>query len=436
MQVSVESMNGLMRKLTVTVPAEKIESEIQKRLQSLTHKAKIQGFRPGKVPLSVVKRTYGSQVQQEVEGEILQSSFYEAVTQEKLNPANAPHIEPKTRAAGEAFEFSATFEVYPEIKLASFEGAEIDKPVVEITEKDIDTVIERLRNQKLEWKSADRASKSGDKLTIDFKGFIDGEAFEGGEGKAVPVELGSNRMIKGFEEQLEGLNPGDATTLDVDFPEDYQNKELAGKPAKFEASVITVEEPVVPEIDEAFIKSVGIEDGTLEGLRKDVQQSMQRELDEKIKTVIKQKVMDKLLELNPIDVPNSLVDQEIEALKQRSGITAEQLNNKEGADAFTSALEGEARRRVILGLVLTETVKQNNLKAEPKKVRELVENMAASYEKPQEVVQHYYSDNKRLAEVESIALENETVDWIMAQTKVNDEKTTFDELMKPSQTVG
>jgi len=435
MQVSVESIDGLTRKLTVIVPAEEIESEIQKRLQSLTQKAKIQGFRPGKVPLSVVKRNYGTQVQKEVESEILQSTFYKAVTQEKLNPANTPHIEPKDRATGEVFEYIATFEVYPEITLAGFEGVEIDQPVVEMTDKDIDKVIDRLRNQKLEWKTADRPSQHGDKLTIDFKGFIDGEAFQGGEGKAVPIELGSKRMIKGFEEQLEGLSQGDERTLSLEFPEDYQSKELAGKPAKFEVNVVTVEAPIVPEIDEAFIKSVGIEAGTLDALRADVRKSMQRELDEKIKAVVKQRVMDKLLEINEIEVPNSLIDQEIEVLKQRSGITAEQLDNKEGEDAFSSALENEARRRVTLGLVLTETVKQNQLKVEPKKVRELVENLAASYEKPQEVVNYYYSDNKKLAEVESIALENETVEWIIAQTRVNDEKTTFDELMKPGQTV-
>ena len=202
MQVSVESKSGLERKLTVTVPAEKIETEIQKRLQSLTSKAKIQGFRPGKVPLSVVKRTYGAQVQQEVEGEILQSTFYEAVTQEKLNPANKPQIEPKAREAGQAFEYSATFEIYPEIKLAAFDGVEIEKPVADISDADVDSVIERLRIQKVEWKGVDRASKQGDKLTIDFQGFIDDKPFDGGEGKALPIELGSKRMIRSEERRV------------------------------------------------------------------------------------------------------------------------------------------------------------------------------------------------------------------------------------------
>ncbi len=437
MQVSVESKNGLERKITVSVPAEKIETEIQKRLQSLTAKAKIQGFRPGKVPLSVVKRTYGAQVQQEVEGEILQSTFYEAITQEKLKLANTPQMDLKARVQGQAFEYSATFEVYPEITLASFEGVEIEKSIAEITDADVDSVIERLRTQKVEWKVADsRASKHGDKLTIDYQGFMDGKPFDGGEGKAVPIELGSKRMIKGFETQLEGAKLGESRTLDLTFPENYQSIELAGKPAKFEVTVITVEEPILPEVNEEFIKGIGIAAGTEEALRKDVKESMEKELNEKIKLALKQGVMDKLLEINQIEVPNSLIDKEIEVLKTRSGLTPEQMSSlQSGPDVLSSSLEKEARRRVTLGLVLSETVKQNNIKAEPKKIRELVENIAAGYDKPQEVVQYYYSDNTRLAEVESIALENETVEWITAQLTLKDVKTTFDALMKPGQTV-
>jgi len=436
MQVSVETKNGLERKITVSVPAEKIETEVQKRLQTLTTKAKIQGFRPGKIPLSVVKRNYGAQVQQEVEGEILQSSFYEAISQEKLNLANAPQMDLKAREKGQAFEYSATFEVYPEIKLAPFTDIEIEKSAAEITAADIDNVIERLRKQKVEWESADRASKEGDKLTIDFTGYMDDKPFEGGEGKAVPIELGSKHMIEGFEEQLEGSKAGDSRTLNLTFPENYQSKELSGKPAKFEVSVITVEEPVLPEINEEFIKGIGIEAGTLEAMRKDVKESMEKELNEKVKSVLKQSVMDKLLEINQIEVPKSLIDKEIEVLKTRSGLTPEQMSSlQEGPDVLSDSLEKEARRRVTLGLVLSETVKQNSLKAEPKKIRELVENIAAGYDKPQEVVQYYYSDNKRLAEVESVALENETVEWIVDQVTLKEVKTTFDALMKPGQTV-
>jgi len=436
MQVSVETKNGLERKITVSVPAEKIETEVQKRLQTLTTKAKIQGFRPGKIPLSVVKRNYGAQVQQEVEGEILQSTFYEAISQEKLNLANAPQMDLKAREKGQAFEYSATFEVYPEIKLAPFAGIEIEKSAAEISTADIDNVIERLRKQKVEWKSADRASIQGDKLTIDFTGYMDDKPFEGGEGKAVPIELGSKRMIEGFEEQLEGSKAGDSRTLNLTFPEDYQSKELAGKPAKFEVSVITVEEPVLPEINEEFIKGIGIKAGTLEAMHKDVKESMEKELNEKIKSVLKQAVMDKLLEINQIEVPKSLIDKEIEALKTRSGLTPEQMSSlQEGPDVMSNSLEKEARRRVTLGLVLSETVKQNSIKAEPKKIRELVENLAAGYDKPQEVVQYYYSDDKRLAEVESVALENETVEWIVDQVTLKEVKTTFDALMKPGQTV-
>lgn len=436
MQVSVETTQGLERKLTVSVPAEKIESEVQRRLQSLSKKAKLQGFRPGKVPFSVVQRTYGKQVQQEVEGEMLQSTFVEAVTQEKLNPANAPHIEPKTRGKGEAFEYIATFEVYPEINLASMEGVEIDTPVAEISDQDIDNVIERLREQNKKWQAVERACQDGDKVTIDFKGYVDDEAFAGGEAKAVPLELGSGKMIPGFEEQLIGSKAGDEPQLNVTFPDEYQSKELAGKQARFDTKVITVEEPVLAEINEEFIKNLGIEEGTLEAFRADVKKSMERELGEKIKSVVKQNVMDKLLEINQIEVPNALIDKEIDALQARSGLTSEQMALEGVGEAMRKNLEDEARRRVTLGLVLSETVKQNDIKAEPGKVRELVESLAASYEKPQEVLQYYYGDKNRLAEIESVALENETVEWLMSQAKISESKTTFDDLMKPGQTVG
>lgn len=433
MQVSVESTHGLERKMTVEVPAERIDKEVQNRLVSMAKKAKVHGFRPGKVPFSVVERQFKDQVQSDVINEVMQSSFYEALAQEKLLPAGAPSIEPISRTPGQALSYTATFEVYPEIGLASLDNVEIDKPAAQITEQDIDNVIETIRKQRVEWIVVDREAKPGDQVRIDFHGTIDGEVFQGNEGKDVPIEIGAKRMIAGFEEQLEGIKAGDQRILELNFPEDYQRKELAGKLVKFDVKANAVEEAKLPEINEEFCRNLGIEDGNMEKLRSEVRDNMQREMEEKIKSVTKQNVMSKLLEINQIQIPNSLVDKEIQALASRNlGELSEQKKlDKNQLEAMFST---EAKRRVTLGLVLSEIAKQNNIKAEPTKVRQLVENIASTYEKPQEIVQWYYADKRHLGEIESLAVENEVVDWVLGHAIVKETSTTFDALMNPGQT--
>lgn len=433
MQVSVQTLNGLERQITVAIPAEKIETEIKTRLDSLSKRARISGFRPGKAPLHVIKQHYGDQVKQEVMGEVLESSFYEAVMKEKLRPAGAPHIHPKVLQPGQPLEYTATFEIYPEVSLKPFNGIEIERPTAEITEADVDRVLENIRKQRVEWRSVDRPSKTGDRVRIDFKGMLETGGFPGNEAQDMPVELGKQRMIPGFEDNLTGVSSGTPLSFTLRFPSDYHRAEMADKEVKFDAKVNVVEEPHLPDITEEFVRSLGVTDGTAESLRKDIRQNMQRELDGRIQTILKQNVMDALIKNNPITVPKALVQQEVQALMQNQEIAKNALNSADSA-AANSKLQEFAQRRVGLALILSEIVRQQNLKVEPKKLREAVEHFASTYEKPDEVVQWYYADKKRLGEVESYVLENEVVTWIAANARLKDVSSSFDALIKQGQT--
>lgn len=427
MQVSVQNLSTLEREITVAVPAERIDSEIRNRLDSLSKRAKVAGFRPGKVPMTVIKQRYGDQVNQEVLGEVLQTSFYEAVLREKLRPAGAPHIHPKARESGQPLEYTAKFEVYPEVKLNSLVGISIDRPVAEISEHDVDSVIENIRKQRSEWVAVERASKTGDRVRIDFRGTKNGDDFPGNQASDMPVEIGKGRMIPGFEDKLTGVSAGAQLSFDLRFPKDYHAQELQDQEVHFEAKVVAVEESRLPEINESFIHALGISDGTVDALRKDVRNNMQREMSDRARAVLKQNVMDALLRTHPIDVPRSLIQQEMNVLKSGQ-------QQPVASPEFDAKLEVLAHRRVSLGLLLAEIVKQNQIKVEPKKLREAVEHFASTYEKPDEVVQWYYSDKKRLAEVESFVLENEVVDWVVSSARINDVGSTFDALIKQGQT--
>ncbi|MBI3777271.1 MAG: trigger factor [Gammaproteobacteria bacterium] len=433
MQVSVQTLNGLERQITVAVPAEKIETEIKTRLNSLSKRARISGFRPGKAPMHVIKQHYGDQVQQEVMGEVLESSFYEAVVKEKLRPAGSPHIHPKSREPGQPLEYTATFEIYPEVSLNPFSGIEIERPTAEITEADVDRVLENIRKQRMEWSAVERASIMGDRVLVDFKGLLEGGNFPGNEAQNMPVELGKQRMIPGFEEHLTGVSSGAQLSFTVRFPADYHRAEMADKDVQFEVKVNAVEEARLPEISEEFVRSLGVADATVESLRKDVRQNMQRELDDRIQTKLKQNVMDALFKSNPITVPKALVQQEVHTLMQNQNIAQSASNS---ADQITaqSRVEEFAQRRVGLALILSEIVRQQSFKVEPKKLREAVEHFASTYEKPDEVVQWYYADKKRLGEVESYVLENEVVAWVAAQARMKDVSSSFDALIKQGQT--
>jgi len=431
MQVSVETTSGLERRMTVMVPKENIDGEVQKRLKDLAGRVKIDGFRPGKVPFSVVRQKFSGQVSQEVMGEVMQNSFYEAVIQEKLRPAGTPLIEPGDTKDG--FEFTATFEVYPEFEVTGLDSIKIERPVVEIGDEDIDRMLETIRKQRRTWEEVDRAGQEGDQLTIDFVGTLDGEEFQGGTASQVPLELGSKRMIPGFEEQLVGTKAGQELTLDVTFPEDYHSKDLAGKAVKFATTVRKVEAPVLPELTDEFAVEFGVKEGGLDALKQQVRENMQRESEQAIAMRVKEQVFDGLMGLKLLDVPKALVDSEIEVLvKQR-----QQDMQQYGApvqDVDPAQFETQAWRRVSLGLILSEVIKENDIAVPSARLREAVEKMAASYERPEEVVKYYYSDKDRLKEVENVTLEEMAVEHIISQANVNDKNTSFDALMNPGQT--
>ncbi len=435
MQVSVETTSGLERRMTVGIPAERIENEVNKRLQQTASRARVDGFRPGKVPMSVIRKRFGGSARQEVIGEVIQSSFYEAVMQEKLNPAGAPSVEPKQLEEGKDFEYVATFEVYPEVQLADFSGIDVERIDAEVTDEDVEKMLDILRKQNTSFENVDRAAQDGDQLTVDFTGRIDGEAFQGGTANNTQIVLGSGRMIPGFEEGLVGAKAGESRTLNVTFPEDYQNLELAGKAAEFEVMVHSVAEPVMPKLNDEFFARFGVEEGGLEGFRAEVRKNMERELRQAIKSKTKTQVMDGLLAINEVDVPKALISSEIDRLRQQAvqqfggaNIKPEQLP----AELF----EDQAKRRVSLGLIVAEVVKQNDIKPDNDRVRAMVEDLASAYQEPQQVINWYYQNEQQLAEIQSVVLEEQVVDTVLQKAKVTDKQVAYEDAVKPAQPAG
>ncbi len=429
MQVSVETTSGLERRMTVEVPEERIDGEVKNRLQRLARTAKVKGFRPGKVPMKVVAQQYGKQVRDEVVGEVIQATYFEAINQEKLQPAGMPSIEPKVNDEGQSLQYTATFEVMPEVELADISGSKLEKVVAEVTDEDLEKMIDNLREQHAEWKSVKRKAKKGDRLNIDFKGTIEGEEFSGNSGEGVPVTIGSGRMIEGFEDGLVGAKAGEELTLDLKFPEEYGNSEVAGKPVQFEVKVNSVEEPVLPELDEEFAKGFGIGDGSLEALRNEVRKNMERELQQAVSAKNKQAVMDALMELNKIDVPAALVDNEAENLKQQMMQQMQIPQGKSAPELDASLFRDEAERRVTLGMLVAEIIKAHELKVDEDKVKAKVEEIAATYEQPEQVVNFYMGDKSRLSQIENLLLEDEVVDWALGKADVSESKSSFDEVM-------
>jgi len=435
MQISVEAKEGLERQLTVQVPAERIDKTVATRLKSLMKTARLDGFRPGKVPLKVVQKRFGEQVRQEVMGDMIQSSFQEALVQEKIRPAGMPQIQPNADIAeGAGLAYTATFEVYPEFEISGTESIAVEKPQVEVADADLEKMIDNLRKQRLEWNDVERASADGDRLTIDFTGFIDGEKFEGGGAENTPLILGSNSMIEGFEAQLVGSSAADEKSIEVTFPETYQAEHLAGKVATFEIKVHKVEASSLPELSEAFVKEMGIESGDIEELRNGARDNMIREMQQAAKKKVKQQVMDGLLAQNPIDVPTALVQEEIEALrKQMVQQMSEYAPGTDGSTFSDDMFRDEGTRRVKLGLIIADVVSQAKLKPDTEKVREMVESIAAPYEDPRQVVDYYYGNKEMLNNVEAVVLEEAVVDWVMDQAQVSDKAMSFDEIMNPAQ---
>jgi trigger factor len=423
MQVSVEAGEGLERKLKIQIPTETVDTQVESRLKSMLPRVKIDGFRPGKVPLKVIKQHYGDQVFQEVAGELIQNSFHEALTQENLRPAGEPEISTEGIKQGQPLEFTATFEVFPEVELAPVAGLKLEKITSAITDADIDNMIETLRKQRSSWNKVDRAADDGDRAVINFIGRVDGEAFEGGTADSVPVVIGSGAMIPGFEDNLKGLKAEDETTFKVNFPDDYQAEQLAGKEAEFEVKLTAVEESALPEIDEEFARSFGVEDGSTEKLREDIRGNMERELESRIRAEVKSAVMDELIASNPIDVPAAIVQQEAETLQKQTAAQAP------GSEQPVESYLDEAARRVKLGLILAEVVKTAVIQPDADKVRERVEAMSKDYEDPDEFVRYYQSNPQLLRGIETLVMEDMVVDWVLDQAEVNETERSFDDLM-------
>ena len=435
MQVSVTTTEGLERRMSVEVPADRVEQEVKQRLKSMSGTVRLAGFRPGKVPFKVVQQRYGAQVLQEVHGELLRSTLYEAIQQENLRPAGAPKVE-LGESDNNALAYTAVFEVYPEINVTIPSGVSVERLVAEITDQDVDDMIEKLRKQRASWNDVERAAQEGDQVVIDFQGKVDGELFEGGESEDYSLVLGSGQFIAGFEEQLIGLSGGDSAEVKVTFPDDYQNEKLAGKDAVFSVTVKRVQEPSFPAIDDPeFMQGFGVTDGGVDALKAEVRSSMARELAQTVAGKFKQQVLDIIMEANPVELPQSLVDSELQQMmnetRQSMGMPpaeGEQTIPEEIRTAFGE----KANRRVALGLLIGEILKEQGFEADADKVRERIEAQASSYEDPASVLAWYYQDKSRLSGVEALVLEDQVVDWIAQQFDVVEEKKSFDDIMQNS----
>ena len=429
MQVSVESGEGLQTRLLINVPGERVKTAIDGKLKELSHSARMDGFRPGKVPMRVLKQRYGEQVKHDVYGEMIQSTFYEAASQEKLMPVGPPSIEIREDEDPDGLAYTATFDVMPEIKLADLSGIKVKKPVAEIAESDVDAMIEKLRKQRTTWNQVDREAAEGDTVTIDFKGFMDGEAFEGGAGEDMPLVLGSGSMIPGFEDGLLGVKAGESRTLEISFPEDYRAEHLAGKKATFEVNVKQVSEPELPPVDEEFVKSLGVEGGNIDGLRAEIRDNMEREAKQKIHGRIKEQVMDGFLQANEISVPRAMVEQESAALKKQAEAEMAQSGQKSTIDLPLTVFEAQAERRVKLGLLVGEVISEHKIEADQDRVESTIADMAATYEDPQEIINWYRDNREQRQSLEKVVMEDQVVDWAMEQMQVEEEHLSFDELL-------
>lgn len=433
MQVSVETTQGLERRATIIVPAEKIDSEVKKQVQQEARRARLDGFRPGKVPVSVIEKRFGQSIRQDVAMQSMQQHYIEAMIQEKLNPAGAPKFEPKTIEKGKDLEFVAIFEVYPEVELKDLEKVEVEKPVAEVADADVDNMLETLRKQHASWKETDRAAKEEDRATIDFAGSIDGEAFEGGKAEDFALEMGQGRMIPGFEDGIQGMKAGEEKTIEVTFPEDYHAENLKGKKADFAITVKKVEEKELPELTEEFVAQFGISEGGVDALRTEVKKNMERELKSAVSNKVKQQVIKGLLAANSdVQVPSALVEQEVDALRQqalqRFGDNAKNMPELP-AELFTE----QAKERAQVGILLGEVIRGNELKVDDAKVQELIETTASAYEDPQEVIEYYKTNEQLMQQVRNMALEEQAVELILEKAQVTDKEMSFDEVMNPPQ---
>ena len=434
MQVTVETTQGLERRMRVEIPEQRIKGEVDRRLGDLARNVRIPGFRPGKAPARIVARHYGRQVRDEVVGGIVQESLIDALDQEQLRPAETPRIAPLETGAGDGVSYTATFDVFPDVSLPRFDSVEIARPVATVADEDVDRMLEAMRIQRRKWKTVERTATPSDRVVVDLEAVVDGEPFDDAAETELPVRLDAQHMIDGFEEGLVGTQAGEDRTLDLRFPQSYP-EHLAGKPVRFNVKVRRVEEPEIPDIDAAFAESFGVVEGGIEALRGQVRADMERELADRLRAVLKQRVMESLLAGDELDLPESMVRNETTRVMQRrreelmhSGIDPEQV------ELDPAAFEKPVRRRLSLDLFVAEIIKEHRIELDHAQVRVRVETIASTYQEPVKVLDWYYSDRERLSAIESAVFEDQVVEWILERARITDEQISFDQVMNPGQT--
>lgn len=432
MQVSIETTSGLQRCMTIGVPAVQVEEKVSVELKKLAKGRRIDGFRPGKIPPSVIKRMFGSQARYEAVYQQMQESFFQAVQEQSVKLAGMPAFEPVINEDGKDLEFKATFEVYPEVELSAFDAISVEQKTASITDEDVTKMVDTLRQQNIKWEESEEAAEDGDRTTIDFEGFVDGEAFEGGSANDHALVLGSNSMIPGFESGLIGSKAGEETTLDVTFPEDYQKDDLQGKPAQFKVKVSKVEKGTLPELNEEFYQTFGVESDTEEGFVAEIRTNMERELTRALRSLTKQQVLDGLLEANKLDVPSSLIDQEVDRLRQQA---VQQFGGQMDASQIPAEIfKPQADKRVQTGLLINAVIEANELKASDEKVAELIEEIASTYQEPEQVREYYNANAEQKSQMESLALEEQVVEKVLAGASVTQVESSYEDIIRAANT--
>lgn len=432
MQVSVETTQGLERRATIVVPADVIDNEVKRLLKDEYRNRRINGFRKGKVPPNVLQKLFGKEARARAASNLMQSKYFEAMMQEKINPVGMPAIEPKVNEEGKDFEFVATFEVYPEVTVTALDKINVEKPDVAVTDKDVDNMLVTLQKQHSTWKEIKRKSKKGERITIDFTGSIDGEEFDGGKATDFALELGEGRMIPGFEDQIIGMKTGEEKTITVTFPEDYHAENLKGKEAQFAIVAKKVEERELPELNDEFVALFGIKEGGVEALKGEVRKNMERELKNAVQGKVKEQVLKGLVETNEVELPKAMIDQEIDVLRRQA---MQRFGGNQGQFPQLPAelFEEQAKERVKVGLLLGEVIRANELVVDEKKVDEIIETTASAYEDPAEVIAYYKGNEDMMQQIRNVALEEQAIEFILSQANVKAKKSSFDELMNPKQ---
>ncbi|MDD5404760.1 MAG: trigger factor [Sulfuricella sp.] len=429
--MQTENVNPLERTLNLAISLAQFEADVESRLKKVARTVKMQGFRPGKVPMKMVAQQYGGQVRQEVLGELVQKSFADAVQQQQFRVAGYPRIEPRSGQDEDGvMAFSATFEVYPEVVLGDISDVSIERPVVAVGDDEVNKTLEILRKQRVDYQTVERAAAEGDRVNVDYRGTLDGAEFAGGQAKGFDLVLGEGRTLADFENQFVGMKAGESKSFEMTFPADYHASELAGKTVNFEVTMNAVQEPRLPELDAEFAKNLGVADGDLTKMREEIRASLEREVRKRVQDRLKTQVMESLLEATKLDLPGALIELEIGRLMEqmRQSMSRQGVQIPEGMGS-PDLHRDQAKRRVALGLILAEVVKSNQLHAKPEQVRAQVEEVAQSYEDADSVVKYFYSNPQQMAEIESLVLEGNVVEWALTRAKVVDKPTVFDEFM-------